>query len=208
MKTLCKFVGEVDKEPKDVIMVSGKDVTLGEYFTSLGIVTPQVIPVVQAPAVPRLSAGGGGRVGGGEEKHPEGMVTSIPASTRTPPIIQGPAIGGGGLGRSRGGSRGGGAARYAPSRKFNVLPAVGKYSPNKFMGGVTKRSTHIKPYLEAYNRYTTAERRRLRGDPVMCVCRCNVWSVFARGTREISGIQACACRCEFARQEACWQGRT
>ena len=64
-----------------------------------------------------------------------------------------------------------GGGRYAPSRKYGN-PVIGKFSPNKFMGGVTKRSTHIKPYLEAYNRYTTAERRRLRGDPVICF-RCH-----------------------------------
>ena len=53
---------------------------------------------------------------------------------------------------------------FEPVRKRNTQ-GFGKYSPNKFMGGVTKKATHIKPYLEAYNRYTTAERRRLRGDP-------------------------------------------
>jgi hypothetical protein len=46
MKTFCKFVGELDREPKDVIMVSEKNVTLAEYFHSLGIITPEVKPLV------------------------------------------------------------------------------------------------------------------------------------------------------------------
>jgi hypothetical protein len=133
MKTFCKFVNELEKNPKDVIMLLGKDVTLAEFFKAEGIATPETVP---QPPPPFYSAEEGDDVDDGGTDNSEGA------------------------GRRDSGV-GGWPSSFGTSKSF---------VPAKFMGGVTKRSTHIKPYLEAYNRYTTAERRRLRGDPVTCVC--------------------------------------
>ena len=40
MKTFCKFVGRMERSPKDVIMLVDKDMTLTEYFQAEGIITP------------------------------------------------------------------------------------------------------------------------------------------------------------------------
>ena len=161
MKTFCKFVGEVDKEPKDVIMVAEENVTLAEYFHSLGIITPEAEsqPANGVDALEDMEGGGG--EGDGEWDQSMGGSGASERSRQSSMLHSSFGRGVGGVH----GYRASGGGRYAPSRKYGN-PVVGKFSPNKFMGGVTKRSTHIKPYLEAYNRYTTAERRRLRGDPV------------------------------------------
>lgn len=187
MKTFCKFVGEFDQEPKDLIVVTDKDVTLASYFISLGIVTPEgkkekttsasilfeakglVTPEAKAPTQATNppeegsdmrtgeAEGEGGEKGNSDKSDAAPLTAPTIVMKMEPPIMGSTDIGGRGSGR------------YVPNRKFTSqghVPVVSKFSPNKFMGGVTKRSTHIKPYLEAYNRYTTAERRRLRGDPV------------------------------------------
>lgn len=187
MKTFCKFVGEFDQEPKDLIVVTDKDVTLASYFISLGIVTPEGKKEKTTSASTLLEAkslltheakaptqatnppeegsdmrsgeaeGEGGEKGNSDKSDAAPLTAPTTVMKIEPPIMRSTDIGGRGSGR------------YAPNRKFTSqghAPVVSKFSPNKFMGGVTKRSTHIKPYLEAYNRYTTAERRRLRGDPV------------------------------------------
>ena len=159
MKTFCKFVGEVDKEPKDVIMVAEENVTLAEYFHSLGIITPEAKsqPANGVDALEDIDGEGG--EGDGEWDQSMGGSGASERSRQSSMLHSS-------FGRGYASVRGlGMRPRFAPSRKYGN-PVVGKFAPNKFMGGVTKRSTHIKPYLEAYNRYTTAERRRLRGDPV------------------------------------------
>jgi hypothetical protein len=165
MKTFCKFVGELDREPKDVIMVSEMNVTLAEYFHSLGIITPEVKSLTANGIDAHQDIEGEGREG--DEDLEETMGASGASERSRHASMPQRSFGGGG----GHGYRVNGGGRYAPSRKYGN-PVIGKFSPNKFMGGVTKRSTHIKPYLEAYNRYTTAERRRLRGDPVICF-RCH-----------------------------------
>ena len=160
-------MGEIDRDPKSVIVVTEQDVSLAEYFKSLGIVTPEAQPspngqhTVPEEFQEKEDLDGAGDEGGDDWDEDAGA--GVGSEKRRESLMIENFSTAAGSGDRDNGDRSGGSGRFAPSRKFGV---VGKYSPNKFMGGVTKRSTHIKPYLEAYNRYTTAERRRLRGDPV------------------------------------------
>lgn len=157
LKTFCKFVGELERSPKDVIMLVGKDITLTEHFKAEGIITPESEARPENPqngSLNQSTEDGDGAENGAVEDLDDAEMREIAENQDS----EGRAAGGGGIDDE---------SRFAQGRRFGSLPS--KFSPNKFMGGVTKRSTHIKPYLEAYNRYTTAERRRLRGDPVTSV---------------------------------------
>jgi hypothetical protein len=157
MKTFCKFVGEMDREPKDVIMVTEKNVTLANYFESLGIQTPAAKPPLHST---HISPKEGKDVEKGEENSRESQEKGEISGRNT--WVRRVHDG-----RSRWiSSINISSRRYMSNRRPESHGGFKKFSPNHFMGGVTKRSTHIKPYLEAYNRYTTAERRRLRGDLV------------------------------------------